>query len=164
MSNRRLAIIWTNANPIHWRIYAALEGDKLINQLTELVVKFSKTLLSGSQAISNHQTEMTVTIVFSSPAIETPLTAKHLWIAVINTLRPRQNNFHFADNNFICIFLYQNDFYFDWNFTQICSFKTNWRKSALIQIMVWQRTGNKPLTAPMMTIHALPGPPFANMV
>ena len=28
-SNRRQAIIWTNANPIHWRIYAALEGDVL---------------------------------------------------------------------------------------------------------------------------------------
>ena len=23
------AIIWTNADPIHWRIYAALGGDEL---------------------------------------------------------------------------------------------------------------------------------------
>ena len=27
--NRRQAIIWNNANPIHWRIYAALGGDEL---------------------------------------------------------------------------------------------------------------------------------------
>ena len=27
--NRRQAIIWTNADPIHGRIYAALGGDKL---------------------------------------------------------------------------------------------------------------------------------------
>ena len=27
--NRRQAIIWTNADPIHWRIYAALGGDEL---------------------------------------------------------------------------------------------------------------------------------------
>ena len=27
--DRRQAIIWTNAYPIHWRIYAALEGDEL---------------------------------------------------------------------------------------------------------------------------------------
>ena len=27
--NRRLAIIWTDADPIHWRIYAALGGDEL---------------------------------------------------------------------------------------------------------------------------------------
>ena len=25
--NRRQAIIWTNADPVHWRIYAALWGD-----------------------------------------------------------------------------------------------------------------------------------------
>ena len=24
------AIIWTNADPVHWRIYAALGGDELI--------------------------------------------------------------------------------------------------------------------------------------
>ena len=27
MAWRRIAIIWTNATPIHWRIYAALGGD-----------------------------------------------------------------------------------------------------------------------------------------
>ena len=27
--NRQQAIIWTNADPIHWRIYAALRGDEL---------------------------------------------------------------------------------------------------------------------------------------
>ena len=27
--NRQQAIIWTNADPIHWRIYAALGGDEL---------------------------------------------------------------------------------------------------------------------------------------
>ena len=34
--NRRQAIIWTNADPIYWRIYAALGGDELDQQ------KFSK--------------------------------------------------------------------------------------------------------------------------
>ena len=27
--NRRQAITWTNAEPVHWRIYAALWGDGL---------------------------------------------------------------------------------------------------------------------------------------
>ena len=27
--NKRQAIIWTNAGPIHWRTYAALGGDEL---------------------------------------------------------------------------------------------------------------------------------------
>ena len=30
---RRQAISWTDANPVHWRIYAALERDGLINRL-----------------------------------------------------------------------------------------------------------------------------------
>ena len=29
MLNRRQAIIWTNADQIHWGIYAAQEGDEL---------------------------------------------------------------------------------------------------------------------------------------
>ena len=28
--NRRLSIIWTNADPVHRRVFAALEGDRLI--------------------------------------------------------------------------------------------------------------------------------------
>ena len=30
--NRWQAIIWTNADPIHWHIHAALRGDELINR------------------------------------------------------------------------------------------------------------------------------------
>ena len=30
--NRLQSIIWTNADPIHWRIYAALGGDELIQE------------------------------------------------------------------------------------------------------------------------------------
>ena len=29
INTRRQAIIWTDADPIHWRIYAALGGDEL---------------------------------------------------------------------------------------------------------------------------------------
>ena len=34
--NRRQAIIWTNASPIQWRIYAALKGDNLIRKCKPL--------------------------------------------------------------------------------------------------------------------------------
>ena len=30
-SNKPQAIIWINANPIHWRIYETLGGDELIS-------------------------------------------------------------------------------------------------------------------------------------
>ena len=33
--NRRQAIIWTNADPIIWRIYAALGGDELTEAVAE---------------------------------------------------------------------------------------------------------------------------------
>ena len=29
------AIIWTNADPIHWRIYAALGGDELMTMMLD---------------------------------------------------------------------------------------------------------------------------------
>ena len=32
--NKRKAIIWTNAEPTHWRIYAALGGDALNLKVT----------------------------------------------------------------------------------------------------------------------------------
>ena len=67
-----------------------------------------------------------------------------------NTLRPRQNEHHFADDIFKCIFLNEN---------VSISIKI-WLKfvpkgpinniPALVQIMAWRRTGDKPLSEPMM--------------
>ena len=74
-----------------------------------------------------------------------------LWdILYFNTLRPRQNCRHFADDIFKFIFLNENAW---------ISFKI-WLKfvakvpvsniPALVQIMVWCRPGDKPLSEPMM--------------
>ena len=41
--NRWQAIIWANADPIHWRIYAALGGDELIN-LTQILGRLANLL------------------------------------------------------------------------------------------------------------------------
>ena len=39
---------------------------------------------------------------------------------------------------------------FTWNFTEICSFECDWQYGkTLVQILVWRRTGNKPLSEPM---------------
>ena len=40
-----LAIIWTNADPIHWHIYLALGGDVLINQPRAVCSEGSKQAL-----------------------------------------------------------------------------------------------------------------------
>ena len=38
--NRRQASIWTNADLIHWHIYAALGGDELIGKLIPIDQKY----------------------------------------------------------------------------------------------------------------------------
>ena len=43
MANRRQAIIWTNADPVHWRIYTALEVDDLTALFFCLRVLVSQT-------------------------------------------------------------------------------------------------------------------------
>ena len=69
----------------------------------------------------------------------------------INSLRLRQNRRHFVDDAFKCNFLNENV----WIPIKI------WLKfvpkglinniAALVQIMAWRRTGDKPLSEPMMT-------------
>ena len=68
----------------------------------------------------------------------------------INTLRPRQNGRHFADDIFKCIFLNENV----WISIRI-SLKFVPKGlinniPALVQIMAWRRPGDKPLFEPMM--------------
>ena len=36
--NRRQAITWTNADPVDWRIYAALGGDELTPHKQEILI------------------------------------------------------------------------------------------------------------------------------
>ena len=70
--------------------------------------------------------------------------------SLINILRPRQNGRHFADDNFKCIFLNENV----WSSIKM-SLKFV-RKGpinnipALVQIMAWRRSGDKPLSEPIM--------------
>ena len=73
------------------------------------------------------------------------------YLLFINTLRPRQNRRHFADDIFKCIFLNENV----WILIKI-SLKFVPKGSinnyipALVQIMAWCRAGDKPLFEPMM--------------
>ena len=67
-----------------------------------------------------------------------------------NSLRPRQNRRHLADDIFKCIFFYENVW---------ISIKLSLKYvpkgpidniPALVQIMAWRRPGDKPLSDPMM--------------
>ena len=71
-------------------------------------------------------------------------------VILVNTLRPRENGRHFADDTFKRIFL---------NGNVIISIKISLKFvpkgpinniAALVQIMAWRRAGDKPLSEPMM--------------
>ena len=72
--------------------------------------------------------------------------------SAFNSLRPRPNRRHFADDIFKCIFENENE----WISPRISlKFVPKLRINnipALVQIMAWRRPGDKPLSEPMMVI------------
>ena len=75
---------------------------------------------------------------------------QHNAVALVNSLRPRPNRCHFADDTFKCIFEKENE----WISPRISlKFVPKVRINnipALVQIMAWCRPGDKPLSEPMM--------------
>ena len=72
--------------------------------------------------------------------------------ALLNTLRPRQNGRHFADDIFQCIFL-NEDMWISISISLKFVPKGQINNiPALIQIMAWRRPGDKPLSEPMLVI------------
>ena len=70
----------------------------------------------------------------------------------LNTLRPRQNGRRFADDTFKRIFLNENvttSIKISLKFVPKGPINNN---PALVQIMAWRRSGDKPLSEPMMVI------------
>ena len=70
--------------------------------------------------------------------------------SIFNTLRPRQNGRHFADDTFKRIFLKENvriSIEISLNFVPRSPIDTI---PALFQIMAWRRPGDKPLSEAMM--------------
>ena len=73
-----------------------------------------------------------------------------LTVWLVNTLRPKQNGRHFADDIFKYIFLNENVWILikiSLNFVPKGSINNI---PSLVQIMAWRRPGDKPLTEPMM--------------
>ena len=68
----------------------------------------------------------------------------------INTLRPRQNGRHFADDTLKHIFVNENarlSIKISLKFVPLCQINNI---SVLVRIMAWRRPGDKPLSEPMM--------------
>ena len=74
----------------------------------------------------------------------------HVCHDIVNTLRPRQNGRHFADDIFKCIFLNENaGILLKISLKFVPKVRIN-NIPALVQIMAWRRPGDKPLSEPMM--------------
>ena len=67
----------------------------------------------------------------------------------LNTLRPRQNRRHFADDIFKCIFLKENAWISLKITLKVPKVRIN-NISALVQIMSWRQPGHKPLSEQVM--------------
>ena len=68
----------------------------------------------------------------------------------VNTLRPRHNGRHFQDDIFECIFLNESVRISIKISLKVVSNGAINNISALVQIMAWRRSGDKPLSEPMM--------------
>ena len=67
----------------------------------------------------------------------------------VNTLGPRQNGRHLADDVFKCILLNENVWISIKNSLKFVPMGPIDNKPALVQIMAWRRSGDKPLSEPM---------------
>ena len=74
----------------------------------------------------------------------------NFWMPLVNTLRPRQNGRRFADDMFKRIFLNENvRILIKISLKFVPKGPIN-NIPALVQIMAWRRSGDKPLSEPMM--------------
>ena len=69
---------------------------------------------------------------------------------VLNTLRPRQDGRHFADDIFKCIFLNENALIANKISLKFVSKGPITNIPSLVQLMAWRRPGDKSLSEPMM--------------
>ena len=140
---RRQAIIWTNA------------GILLIVPLGSLMKFYSKfrNLYSRKPnwkcSLENGDHFISAPMFYRNPT--NPKGSFYI-LKTLNTLRPRQNGRHFADDIFKCIFLNENArISIKISLKFVPKARIN-NIPALVQIMAWRRPGDKPLSEPMMVI------------
>ena len=99
---------------------------------------FNETTIRDRVYVSNYIAHETMDVII------------YPWISV-NSLSPRQNRRHFAYDVFKCNFLNENVWIpIEISLKFVPKALIN-NIPALVQIMAWRRTGDKPLSEPMMT-------------
>ena len=127
-----------------WHIHDTLNLVKLSSK--QFI--FSKNITNASNTLDQQHICMTTGI--SHLLMCASLNPIHITHVVINTLRPRQNGRHFADDIFKCIFLNENVWIpIETSMKFVPKGPIN-NIPALVQIMAWRRPGDKPLSELMM--------------
>ena len=89
------------------------------------------------------------------PLVSSPIQFHFLYgmnmIQWVNTLRPEQFGWQFAKNIFQYIFLNKNWLMLMEILLRFLPYDPINSKSAVVQVMAWHRTGDKPIPEPMMT-------------
>ena len=121
-------------------IYSQTCKEKYMRQMWRHLISVANIFLYRCR--NNHQWHRSINIVavMYVSSIET-------WF---NSLRPRRNRRHFADDIFKCIALNENVWIalkISLEFVPKVRINNN---PALVQIMAWRRPGDKPLSQPMM--------------
>ena len=125
-------ITWTIVDWFPWRHMASLDHNELI---------FWSYLKNAACNHSNY--------VIATGHLNT--VSWTIYNEIIYTLRPRQNDRHFADDIFERIFLNENILFFiEISIKFVPLFRID-NTPALVQIMDWHWTGDKPFSEPMMT-------------
>ena len=116
----------------------------LINWQAYIIMMIADALAPNKcQAISNHHADSIVILVSYEPYYVTH-------VLCFNTLRPRRNGRHFADNILKCIFVNKTFWILNKISLKYVPQGLINNKAALVQIMDWRLTGNKPLFEPML--------------
>ena len=112
-------------------------------KLETLLLKLAAFILTGDPSAAYHcQGALSLAVVCMVNNINS--------IGSFNTLRPRQNGRHFADDTFNCIFVNENvriSIKFSLKFVPKGPINNI---PALVQIMAWRRPGDKPLSGPVV--------------
>ena len=134
-------------DPFHCLSWCKVYCLILIKKIIKTMLMYENSQRSGL-GLSSHIVVTTsgqgVVVLVSFISIVTKYSAS------INTLRPRQNGRHFTGGVFKCIFLKENVWILH-NISLKFAPKVQINNiPALVQIMAWCRSGNKPLSEPMM--------------
>ena len=124
-------------NSRHWQFQPSV----YLNVPDETALRYNASDLSNDQLDTMGQ----------SPWAQTyRMTCTVYPMVCINTLRPRQDGRHFADNIFKCIFLNENVWIPIKNSLKFVPKGPINNIPTLVQIMAWRRSGDKTLSEPMM--------------